>query len=217
MKECWKQHDADQIDARRRDYFASKPSSILLHAGEDKRYFSTTGASTKEQGDTVDTASLSFLNPHEPVPAFSSAAVAVAAVREERNLAEKYPHVKPGLLSLRAKEALGMGPGDPPPWLGQMQRLGVSPAYQLDAFLFGSTILSHEPQVCSKVQQDNDEDQEEGQIQEDNGNEDFIPCPVLSRPEENKARVWWFPGVNCPPPPGSNLRQWGWARDPSCS
>ena len=215
IKECWKQHDADQIDARRREYFSSKPSSILLHAGEDKRYFSTTGASTKEQGDTVDTASLSFVNPHEPAPA--SSAAAAAAVREERNPGEKYPHVKPGLLSLRAKEALGMGPGDPPPWLRQMQRLGVSPAYQVDALL-GSTILSHERQVSSKVQQDNDEDQEEGQIQEDDGNEDFIPCPVHTRSGgvieiNQKARVWWFPGVNCPPPPGSNLRQWGWARE----
>jgi splicing factor 3B subunit 2 len=38
-------------------------------------------------------------------------------------------HLKPGELSEELREALGMAPGQPPPWLIMMQRCGPSPSY----------------------------------------------------------------------------------------
>ncbi|PVI08672.1 DUF382-domain-containing protein [Periconia macrospinosa] len=38
-------------------------------------------------------------------------------------------HLKPGLLSEELKDALGMGPGQPPPWLINQQRVGPPPSY----------------------------------------------------------------------------------------
>jgi len=195
IKECWKEHDADRIEKRRREFFASK-SSALLYPGEDKRYFST----KRQQDDTGADTENSLLSPY-----------CMNAARQETNVAEKYPHVRPGLLSLRAKEALGMGPRDPPPWLAQMQRLGVSPAYQRQGYcsLPGPTRAlppKDKPYKIRSMQQDADE-VEEGQIEEGNSNQDFIPCP---HGPPRLEHVYYFPGVNCPPPPGSNLQRWGW-------
>lgn len=38
-------------------------------------------------------------------------------------------HLKPGVLSEELKDALGMGPGQPPPWLINQQRFGPPPSY----------------------------------------------------------------------------------------
>lgn len=38
-------------------------------------------------------------------------------------------HLKPGILSEELKDALGMGPGQPPPWLINQQRFGPPPSY----------------------------------------------------------------------------------------
>jgi len=38
-------------------------------------------------------------------------------------------HARPGVLSPELQEALGIGPGDPPPWLIAMQRHGPPPSY----------------------------------------------------------------------------------------
>lgn len=40
-----------------------------------------------------------------------------------------YQHFRPGELSDAAKEALGMPPGAPPPWLINQQRIGTPPSY----------------------------------------------------------------------------------------
>ena len=38
--------------------------------------------------------------------------------------------LKPGQLSSETREALGLGPLDPPPWLDRMRQLGYPPAYK---------------------------------------------------------------------------------------
>jgi splicing factor 3B subunit 2 len=38
-------------------------------------------------------------------------------------------HMRPGVISARLREAIGLAPGHPPPWLVQMQRYGPPPSY----------------------------------------------------------------------------------------
>ena len=38
--------------------------------------------------------------------------------------------LKPGQLSSETREALGLGPLDPPPWLDKMRQLGYPPMYR---------------------------------------------------------------------------------------
>ena len=44
---------------------------------------------------------------------------------------------QPGVLGPELLEALGLGPLDPPPWLGMMQRLGVPPGGTLQQLFRG--------------------------------------------------------------------------------
>ena len=49
---------------------------------------------------------------------------------EGKEFEVRYRDKKPGKLSDEAKQALGMGPLAPPPWLHAMQRFGLPPSYQ---------------------------------------------------------------------------------------
>ena len=43
---------------------------------------------------------------------------------------ESFADLKPGQLSQETRDALGLGPLDPPPWLDKMKQLGYPPMYK---------------------------------------------------------------------------------------
>ncbi|KAL3162131.1 hypothetical protein ABBQ32_009841 [Trebouxia sp. C0010 RCD-2024] len=97
-----------------------------------------------------------------------------------------------GQLADETREALGLGPLDPPPWLDKMRQLGYPPMYKHnkrkdELFIFddqtgSATTAASDAGASSR--------QAEGTLQQ--GQE-----------------LVMFPGVNAPAPPGADARLWG--------
>ena len=96
----------------------------------------------------------------------------------------------PGVLSGELRALLGMRDGDPPPWLQMMHRLGYPPGYLHDP---NARPIEDTPLVLHIPGGDAD----------GRGAGADQPAPRLVPSVD-------FPGLNVPPPPGSDPIAWGW-------
>lgn len=103
----------------------------------------------------------------------------------------------PGVLSPALRQLLGMREGDPPPYLGRMQQLGYPPGYVGD------------PEAAPP------EDTPLELYESDAAAADALrAADGRGEAAQRRPRVPLhdFPGLNVPPPPGTDPRAWGWFR-----
>ena len=96
----------------------------------------------------------------------------------------------PGVLSKELRAVLGMREGEPPPYLQRMQQLGYPPGYMRD------------PDA---------EQLEEAPLKLFDPQEEAGPANGQQQQQQQRLEPMVdFPGLNVPPPPGSDLQAWGW-------
>lgn len=103
------------------------------------------------------------------------------------------------MLSLEIREALGIGPLDPPPWLASMRRLGLPPAYL---------------RAVRAAPQQEKQRQQQGSPQASGSLGDFIEMAADDAKDAARGKVvaWestaHFPGINAPLPAGADSARW---------
>ena len=97
----------------------------------------------------------------------------------------------PGVLSAELRELLGMREGEPPPYLFRMQQMGYPPGYMHDpeaARADEAPLILHEHSATA------------------------APAAPADAPQSRLVPMVDLPGLNAPPPPGSDPWAWGWGR-----
>lgn len=109
---------------------------------------------------------------------------------------EYFADLKPGQLSPETRDALGLGPLDPPPWLDKMKQLGYPPMYKHskqkdeELFIFDDQTGGKPSKAAAKPSQ-----AAASQAAED-------------QPQHGQQMVQ-FPGLNAPIPHGADPALWG--------
>ncbi|KAJ4960679.1 hypothetical protein NE237_020589 [Protea cynaroides] len=120
----------------------------------------------------------------------------------------KYDGLRPGVLSSSAREAMGIGELDPPPWLFRMREMGYPPGYldPVDDDQSSGIIIFADEETKTfaddeSKEEQTKEEQEDGEIPE---TEDLGPIP----PKTKLKRTVEFPGINAPIPENADERRW---------
>ncbi|KAK8936303.1 hypothetical protein KSP39_PZI013612 [Platanthera zijinensis] len=105
----------------------------------------------------------------------------------------KFDDLKAGVLGSEARECLGIGELDPPPWLNRMRELGYPPGYLDDEEEdqpSGITIFADEEEEIER---------EEGEL----------PERLDPAPSKRRRKTVEFPGINAPIPEKADAWLWG--------
>ncbi|XP_042500641.1 uncharacterized protein LOC122078633 [Macadamia integrifolia] len=114
----------------------------------------------------------------------------------------KYDGLRPGVLSASAREAMGIGEFDPPPWLFRMRELGYPPGYlDPDEDQSSGIKIYADEEIKINADEESKEDQEDGEIFERQDLEPIAPQLKLKMSVE-------FPGINAPLPENADERRW---------
>ena len=65
-----------------------------------------------------------------PKKGFRGGAISYCRYFWKEDVDGEFAGLRPGHLTLDLREALRIGPADPPPWLGRMRKLGYPPGFQ---------------------------------------------------------------------------------------
>lgn len=182
LRECWKEYDDEAVEAAK-----SSMRSGGKGAGQF-RYF------VVKEGDDLTDGGAQEKDENEN--------------NSTKKLENEFPEVVPGQLSAELRYALGLGPTDPPPWLGTMRMLGAPPWYQSDEEEDkeeGEEESTEEGALIGKGNDINDDNDNNGSVPE------FIPLPPKHRASQKTRpapKVAKFPGINAPLPEGADPLAW---------
>ncbi|CAM6129694.1 unnamed protein product [Calypogeia fissa] len=115
----------------------------------------------------------------------------------------KFDDIKPGVLSIEARKAIGIGELDPPPWLNRMREIGYPPGYLDDADdeSSGIQIFDDDTQAAAKKESSKD----------DNTVEKGTP---VEESKAGKKMTVEYPGINAPIPERADKIMWAAPPEP---
>ncbi|XP_043715884.1 zinc finger CCHC domain-containing protein 8-like [Telopea speciosissima] len=115
----------------------------------------------------------------------------------------KYDGLRPGALSASAREAMGIGEFDPPPWLFRMREMGYPPGYldPVDDDKSSGIKIYADEEIKIYADEESKLEQEDGEILERQDPEPIAPQVKLEKTVE-------FPGINAPIPVNADEQRW---------